>query len=150
MRDIHKVATSLSEEECPPINALLLPASRRNLNVPTQYGSVASHEVAQSRLPSNYEKVFEVPDLRSHLEWSLVATRGTISPLHVDSEGLGTVVVVLEGSKYWIIGTLLGESHIICSINSLGATWNSYSINDKDNAKRFRFEAVHLQKGDML
>lgn len=150
LRDMHKVATTLSTEECPPMNALSLPASRRNLFVPCQFGSFASHEVAQSRLPSNYENVFRVPDLRRHMEWSLVGTRGTVSPLHADSEGLGTVVVVLDGSKYWIVGTLLGEQHILCSVDSLGPSWEPYSINNGDVNQRFRFEAIHLQKGDML
>jgi hypothetical protein len=132
------------------MNAISLPASRRNLYIPCRFGSIASHEVAQSRLPLNYERVFEVPDLRSHMEWSLVGTRGSVSPLHVDSDGLGSVVVVLEGSKYWIIGTLLGEHHIISSVDSLGPSWNPYCINDGDGAERIRFEGIHLQKGDML
>jgi hypothetical protein len=68
----------------------------------------------------------------------------------MDSEGLGTVVVVLDGSKYWIVGTPLGKHHIICSVDSLGPSWNPYLINDGDNDKRFRFEGIHLQKGDML
>lgn len=150
LRDLHKITTTLSSEECPPLNAISLPAHRRNLYVPPQFGSVASHEVAQSRLPPDYETTFEVPDMKSQMEWSLVGGKGTISPFHIDSVGLGTVVVVLEGSKYWILITELGEHHIIHSVDSLGPGWNPYFINDGDNIKRFRFEGVHLQKGDML
>ena len=111
---------------------------------------MASHEVAQSRLPSSYETRFEVPDIKSYMEWSLIGGRGSISPFHVDSEGLGTVLVVLEGSKYWIVATRLGDSDTICSVDSLGPAWSPYFINEGDNAKLFHFEAVHLQKGDML
>ena len=68
----------------------------------------------------------------------------------MDSEGLGTVVVVLEGSKYWIVATRYGDEEMICSVDSLGPSWNPYFINAGDNADRFRFEGVHLQKGDML
>lgn len=84
------------------------------------------------------------------MEWSLIGGRGAISPFHIDSEGLGTVVVVLEGSKYWIMATKMGESDMISSVDSLGPTWTPYCLNDGDNANRFRFEGVHLQKGDML
>lgn len=84
------------------------------------------------------------------MEWSLIGGRGAISPFHIDSEGFGTVVVVLEGSKYWIMATKMGESDMISSVDSLGPTWTPYCLNDGDNANRFRFEGVHLQKGDML
>jgi hypothetical protein len=150
LREFHKVITTLSEEECPPLNAISLPSRRRNLYIPTQFGSVASHEVAQSRLPWSYETAFRVPDTKSDMEWSLIGGKGAISPFHVDSAGLGTAVVVLEGSKYWIVMTRMGEHDTICSVDSLGPGWNPYIVNDEDDVKRFRFEGVHLQKGDML
>jgi hypothetical protein len=84
------------------------------------------------------------------LEWSLIGGKGAISPFHIDSDGFGTVVVVLEGSKYWVVATRVGEDENICNVDSLGPSWNPYLINDGDSTKRFRFEAVHLQKGDML
>ena len=84
------------------------------------------------------------------MEWSLIEGRGAISPFYVDSVGLGTVVVVLEGSKYWIVITRMGEHEIISSVNSLGPGWNPYFINEGDYVKCFRYEGVHLQKGDML
>jgi len=137
-------------EQYPPLNAISLPAKHRNLIVPCQFGSLASHEVAQSRLPSAYQTTFAVPDLKSQLEWSLVGGKGAISPFHVDSEGLATVVVVLEGSKYWIVATPLGKAENLSSVDSLGPDWNPYYINDGENIDRFHFEGVHLQKGDML
>lgn len=91
-----------------------------------------------------------MPDIKSKVEWSLIGGKGAISPFHVDSEGLGTVVVVLEGRKYWIVATKIGEHENICAVDSLGPTWNPYFFNDGDNINRFRFEGVHLQKGDML
>jgi hypothetical protein len=106
--------------------------------------------VAQSRLPCEYEKTFQVPDIRSSMEWSLIGGKGAISPFHLDSEGLGTVVVVLEGRKYWIVATRMGESDTISSVDSLGPDWSPYFLTEGNNAHRFRFEAVHLKKGDML
>ena len=150
LREFHMMTTTLSNEDCPPLNAISLPSYQRNLYIPCQFGSFASHEVARSRLPSLYETRFKVPDTKSYMEWSLIGSKGAISPFHVDSEGFGTVIVVLEGSKYWIVATRLGESDGICSVDSLGPKWSPYLINDGDNANHFRFEGVHLQKGDML
>ena len=99
---------------------------------------------------TSYEMKFEVPNVKSQMEWSLIGGRGAISPFHADSDGLGTVVVVLEGSKYWILETRLGEHDEICSNDSFGPGWNPYVLNEGDNAERFHFEGVHLQKGNML
>ena len=134
----------------PPLNALSLPAKHRNLYVPGHFGSLASHEVAQSRLPLKYETEFDVPELKSQLEWTIIGGKGAISPFHMDSDGLGTVVVVQEGSKYWIVATKIDDDDNICRTDSLGPDWNPYHLNEGDNVNRFRFEAVHLQKGDML
>ena len=111
---------------------------------------MALHEVALSHLPSGYAKLFDVPDTKVHTEWSLIGGNGTISPFHVDPKGFGTVVVVLEGSKYWIVATQFGDHECLSSIDSLGPTWDPYFINIGDNINRFCFEAVHLTKGDML
>jgi hypothetical protein len=150
LRELHSISTSFSKEECPPLNAISLPSHKRNLYVPCQFGSLASHEVAQSRVPWNYDDLFDVQNLKVDMEWSLIGTRGTISSLHADSDGLGTAVVVLNGSKYWIVVTGFGEEDFICSADSLGPNWNPYLVNDGDDANRFRFEGIHLQQGDML
>jgi hypothetical protein len=147
LRELHEITTNLSDEDCPPLNTMSLPVYPRNLYIPYQFGSVASHEVAQSRVPSHYETTFEVPGI---LEWCVIGGRGAISPFHIDSDGLGTAVVVLEGSKYWILATRLGDDDTISSIDSLGPGWNPYFVNNGENINRFRFEAVHLRKSDML
>ena len=144
------MSTTPSNEEYPPLNAISLPGHKRNLYLPCQYGSLASHEVAQSRVHDDYDDVFDVPKLKKNMEWSLIGTRGAISPIHVDSDGLGTVVVVLEGSKYWIVMTKFGEEDIISSFDSLSPSWNPYAINEDVDTDRFCFEGVHLQKGDMM
>ena len=84
------------------------------------------------------------------MEWSLIGARGVISPFHIDSDGLGTVVIVLEGSKYWILATWSGERENLGSINSLWPAWCPYYFNKGDDIDKFHFKAVHLQKGDML
>jgi hypothetical protein len=150
LREVHEITTTPSKADCPPLNAISLPNYERNLYIPCQFGSVASHEVAQSRLPSNYVTRFKVPNVKKQTEWSLIGSRGIVSPFHVDSDGLATVVVVLEGSKYWILATRLGDGDMISSIDSLGPGWDPYFVNDGKNGGLFRFEAIHLQKGDML
>jgi hypothetical protein len=150
LREFHKMTTPDSNERFPPLNALSLPANHRNLTVPCQFGSLASHEVAQSRVPSAYEAAFDVPNLRSKMEWSLVGGEGAISPFHLDSDGLCTVVLVLEGSKYWIMATRLREHDSISNVDCLGPDWDPYYLNDGANIGHYRFEAVHLVKGDML
>jgi hypothetical protein len=150
LRDLHTLTTTLSTEECPPLNAISLPVHPRNLYLPCEFGSLASHEVAQSRVPSRYETVFNASGVKALMEWCLIGSRDAISSFHVDSDGLGTLVVILEGSKYWIVATRLGDEDTLSSIDSLGPGWNPYLVNDGENVDRFRFEAVHLQKGDML
>ena len=150
LRQFYAITTNLLSEDCLPINTILLPGHQRNLFIPCQFGSMASHEVAQSRIPSNYGAVFEAPDTKLHTEWSLIGGKGAISPFHVDPEGLGTAVVALEGRKYWIVATRFGENDHICSVDSLEPTWDPYFINVGDNVNCFCFEAVHFRKGNML
>ena len=150
LREFHSLTTPHPNEDFPPLNAISLPANWRNRIVPCQFGSFASHEVAQSCVPLGYGNKFKVPDLKPTMEWSLIGARGVISPFHIDSDGLGTVVIVLEGSKYWILATRSGERENLGSIDSLGPAWCPYYFNEGDVIDKFRFEAVHLQKGDML
>jgi hypothetical protein len=150
LRDLYNLTQTLPEDECPPLNAISLPAYYGNVYTPPQFRSFSTHEVAQNRLPTHYSSAFDVPNIKKQLEWSLIGSKGAVSPLHVDSEGFGTAIVVLEGSKYWIVATRLADGEMISSVDSLGSKWNPYFINDGDNSLRFRFEGVHLQKGDML
>ena len=102
------------------------------------------------RVPSTYRSLFATPDTKSHTEWSLIGGKNAISSFHMDTEGMATVIVVLEGRKYWIVATRIGEDDNICAADSLGPNWDSYIVNEGDNVDRFKFEAVHLNKGDML
>ena len=84
------------------------------------------------------------------MEWLLIGGKDAISSMHVDTEGFATLVLVLEESKYWIVRTQIGDNKDICSVDSLGPNWDPYLINEGSNSSRYRFEAVHLQKGDMM
>jgi hypothetical protein len=105
---------------------------------------MASHEVAQMHLPSQYATIFNVPDTKAHMEWSLIGARGAISLFHMDSKGLATVVVILKGSKYWILVIRIRDNEDICSADSLGPDWDPYFLDVGNNVDCFHFEAVHL------
>lgn len=150
LRELFDITTTYPTDSCPPLNAISLPSPFRNHLIPSQWDCIASHELAQSRVSASYATVFNVQDTRKHTEWSLVGGKDAISPMHVDSEGFGTVIVVLHGSKYWIIASKIGDDDDLCSVDSLGPNWDPYMVNQGANASRYRFEAVHLQKGDML
>ena len=148
--EIHHITTTFPSDSCPPVNAISLPTSFRNLIVPSQWDAISLHELAQSRVPPSYSTTFCVPDMQPHTEWSLIGGKDAVISMHMDTEGFGTVVVVLEGTKYWVIATQIGDDEDLCSINSLGAMWNPYQVNEGNKANCYRIEAVHLQKGDML
>lgn len=84
------------------------------------------------------------------MHWALVGAKRAFSPLHIDAEGLGTLVQILHGSKYWIIISKIGEDDDLCSVDSLGAAWDPYLIAEGDKIQHFKFEGVHLKPGDML
>jgi hypothetical protein len=60
------------------------------------------------------------------------------------------MVVILEGSKYWVLAIQIGEDDNLCLAKSLGPQWEPYLPNVGDNMNCFHFEVVHLQKGDLL
>ena len=62
---------------------------------------------------------------------------------HVDTGGVGTVVIILEGCKVWFVGTPMDASDDVMSPNF--AAFNGY----KPFAS-LRWEALALKKGDVL
>lgn len=150
LRDFYNITSTLSPDECPPLNAISLPVYPRNLHIPCQFGSLTSHEVAQSRVPPQYEAAFQVSGVKSVMEWCLIGGKGAVSPFHIDSDGLCSAVLTLKDGKYWILQTGSVDGDTLSTFDSLGPGWNPYFVNEGENVNRFRFEAVHLQKGDML
>jgi hypothetical protein len=150
LRELYEITTTLPDELCPTLNAISLPAAQRNLLVPSKWDCIASHEVAQSRVPPSYATIFDVPETRKYTEWSLIGGKDAISSIHMDCEGLGTVVIVLEGRKYWVVATEIGGDEDVSSVDALGPQWDPYVFNNGKDLSGYRFEAVHLTKGDML
>jgi hypothetical protein len=98
----------------------------------------------QSHVPASYATLFDILGTRELMEWLLIGGKDTISSMHVDAEGFATLVLVLEGSKYWIVATQIGDNEDICSIDSLSPSWDPYHINEGSNDGCYQFEAVHL------
>jgi hypothetical protein len=76
----------------------------------------------QSHVPASYVTLFDVPGTRELTEWSLIGGKDAISSMHVDTEGFATSVLVLEGSKYWIIATQIGDHEDIAPLTLLAPT----------------------------
>jgi hypothetical protein len=62
LREFH---ATTANEDCPRLNAISLWAYWRSHYIPAQFAYMESHEIAQSRVPSNYETRFRVPDIKS-------------------------------------------------------------------------------------
>jgi hypothetical protein len=149
LHNLFEITTTFPAERCPLLNTISLPAGFRNLLVPSKWECIASHELAQSRIPASYTTLFDVPGTRELTEW-LIGGKDAISSMHVNAEGFTTFVLVLEGSKYWVVVAQIGDDEDICSIDSLSPNWDPYHINEGSNDGRYQFEAVHLQEGDMM
>jgi hypothetical protein len=72
--------------------------------------------------------LFNVPGTRELIEWSLIGGKDAISSMHVDTEGVATLVLVLEESKYWTVATQIGDNKDICSIDSLSPNWDPTTL----------------------
>ena len=94
---------------------------------------LAAHELAQSCILASYATLFNVLQTRELMEWSLIGGKDAISSMHVDAKCFATLVLVLEGSKYWIVATQIGGNEDICSIDFLGPNWDPYLINEGSN-----------------
>ena len=78
-----------------------------------------------------------------HLRWNLAATKDAYHDWHIDSDGYGTFVNVMAGSKWWIVAR---------PKNSLGIdTFNSTScFIDDASEDKIEAEAILLLPGSQL
>jgi hypothetical protein len=79
LRDLFEITTTFPAENCPPLNAISLPAEFSNLLVPSKWKCIASHELAQSHIPASYTTLFNIPGTRELTEWSLIGGKDAIS-----------------------------------------------------------------------
>ena len=78
-----------------------------------------------------------------HLRWNLAATKDAFHPWHIDSDGYGTFVEVVAGSKWWIVAC--PKSNLDIDI------FNSTScFIDDASEDQFEIEAILLLPGSQL
>lgn len=84
-----------------------------------------------------------------HFRWGLAATAGAFHTFHVDSNGLGTYISPVEGSKWWIVARPIGSlDH--STFEDVGFFLNkSFSVNG-NGAGVFALEAILLEPGTTL
>ena len=78
---------------------------------------------------------------RDHLRWSLAATKHAFHWWHIDSDGYGTFVKVVTGSKVWMVGRPKDDLNF-----EIFNTTSSFA----DNLSHFDVEAILLQPGSQL
>jgi len=78
------------------------------------------------------------------MRWSLCSARGARHWTHIDSDGLGTIVDVRSGGKWWFLFSLGGRSHF----GSVQDFLHGFDTNTA--GAKFHVEAVYLTAGTRL
>lgn len=91
------------------------------------------------------KKAIPIEDIR----WGLAATTGAFHHWHVDSDGFGTFIDLIAGSKWWIVARPIGD---LKHDWSTGTSWlkNKAFDLDRDGKGMFDVEAILLQPGSRL
>ena len=84
-----------------------------------------------------------------HLRWNLAATQGAFHHWHIDSDGYGTFVNVITGSKWWIVAR--PKNSLDVDIFNTTSIWLNKEFDlDKTGEELFDVEAILLQPGSEL
>lgn len=78
-----------------------------------------------------------------HLRWNLAATKDAFHRWHIDSDGYGTFVSVMSGSKWWMVARPKTRQNI-----DLFNTTLPFVSNDGED--KIEVEAILLQPGSKL
>ena len=84
----------------------------------------------------------KAPDI-SHLRWSLAATKDAFHHWHIDSDGYGTFIDVISGSKWWIVARPKNVQNV--DIFNTATIFMTYR-----NLEDLDVEAILLQPGSEL
>ena len=79
-----------------------------------------------------------------HLRWNLAATKDAFHPWHIDSDGYGTFVNVMAGSKWWIVA----RPRSPLNVDIFNTT--SAFMPDDESVDKVDVEAILLQPGSEL
>jgi hypothetical protein len=125
------------------LNALDLPLYAGDME-PTEYGTDL-HAWDVTRGHHHIDQISSYPT--EHMRWALVGLQNALTFLHIDCEGLGTDVTVVDGGKAW---GFLRERHNnpLSSINFF--LNDSFCLNEVFSSSDYDFEVVALRPGDRL
>ena len=83
-----------------------------------------------------------------HLRWNLAATKDAFHVWHIDSDGYGTFVNVVAGSKWWIVARPKDSPG--CDLNTSSLLVHEEFSVDNAGENLFDVEAILLQPGSEL
>ena len=66
------------------------------------FSHFASQEIAWKETQRQKGFPLEQP-LTDETNWGMAATKGMTTMVHINNEGFGTSIMVLSGSKYWVV-----------------------------------------------
>lgn len=81
------------------------------------------------------------------MRWAIAATANTITWLHIDSDGLGTIIMVINGMKVWIVLRAL-PNWSFADINFF--LRREFQLDRALNGDYFGLEAIVLTPGTRL
>jgi len=87
------------------------------------------------------------------LSWGLAATEGATSWVHMDDDGLATVIVVKTGVKWWVVLKPRKDSSGDVLSGDLGTSKAyplSWSVEETSGKNNFDAEGVLLPAGSVL
>lgn len=124
------------------LNALDLPLVHPTVKIPPLFSDISTDAYSYN-IVKHLLKVRPMPHVTS---WGTGSTGHSVSEIHWDDEGFGTIVSVQTGAKWWVVANRKRELAVhvgwdeMSDVNVLHA----WKVNDIQ-ALTWEVEAVHLQ-----
>lgn len=125
-------------------NVLDLPLGDVTVPIPPRFSDVSSDDYSH-----NIVKPFvNVRDTKSVTSWGTASTRNALSWIHIDDNGMATVVYPLTGSKWWVLVRFKKNDQRWDEMGDV-STFDSWSVHEIDE-DLWEAEAVHLDSSTAL
>ena len=125
------------------INALSFPLPLSEIRKSTFSSDIEAWLVTEGLPYCDHEAVYPTPDMR----WGLAATKGARHWIHVDSDGLGTIVDVLCGGRWWLLFTP-SKNFDLTNFGDIDHFFFDFDVTNPPD--HWDVEAVYLQPGVRL
>jgi hypothetical protein len=112
---------------------------------------LASHQCAW-QFTKGKEGLLNINAPIHRLKWSILATAGATSWIHIDANGLATLIYMSAGRKYWLVGKQKREWYGKKNLGDIGAmeAFGKDWAPDGDGIENFEWEGVLLEPGHSL